>query len=128
MGNFTVPRVAQIATSVLAVAATLAAILLPSSVRMNITNAGSPKIETLTLLEIHPPTVLIPLAIPVFLTLIPLLIRSKRWRIASIGCVVLLAVFTVIASASVGWFYIPALLAGLIAVLYGTGRQARTSE
>lgn len=127
-GHFTVPRVAQIAAFVFVIAATLAAILLPSSVRMNITNAGSPKIETPTLLEIHPPTVLIPLAIPLILTLIPLLVREKRWRIVSIVCVVLLAVFTVIASASVGWYYMPALLAGLVAVLYSPRRQTRASE
>lgn len=127
-GHFTVPRVAQIAAFVFVIAATLAAILLPSSVRMNITNAGSPKIETPTLLEIHPPTVLIPLVIPLVLTLIPLLVREKGWRIVSIVCVVLLAVFTVIASASVGWFYIPALLAGLVAVLYRPMRQTRASE
>lgn len=126
-GGFTVPLVAQIAAFVFVIAATLAAILLPSSVRMNITNAGSPKIETPTLLEIHPPTVLIPLAIPLVLTLIPLLFRGKRWRIVSIVCVVLLALFTVIASASVGWFYIPAFLAGLVAVLYRLRGQTRTS-
>jgi hypothetical protein len=117
-GHFTVPRVAQIGAFVFVIAATLAAVLLPSNVRVNITEPGAPRIETPTLLEINPPTVLIPLAIPLVLTLIPLLVRAKRWRIISIVCVVLLAVFTVIASASVGWFYIPALLAGLVAVLY----------
>lgn len=65
---------------------------------------------------------MVPLLIPVALTGLPLLLRKRAKRYASLATIVALAIFIVIPSASRGWFYVPALAAA-IAVLV-----ARPSE
>nr|WP_172684766.1 hypothetical protein [Arthrobacter rhombi] len=87
-----------------------------------------PVTEHLTLLEETGPAIFVPLLIPVLLTGIPLLIRGKPWKGVSIAATVLLAIFTVIGSASIGWFYLPALLASAGALLVRpTARPATAS-
>jgi hypothetical protein len=116
--SWAVPRTAQVAALVFVIAATLAALLLPTGVSVTQISDGDKVVETPTLLQMNAPTILIPMAIPFVLTLIPLLTPPHRWRLISSACAGLLAVFVVIASASIGWLYAPALLAGLVAVLY----------
>ncbi|WP_125616998.1 HAAS signaling domain-containing protein [Specibacter cremeus] len=109
-------RALQIGAAALAVAATLAALLLPGVVRDTQINSGEHIVETLTLLQTHSAGILIPLAIPIVLTGLPLAVIGSRWRATSIACTILLAVFAVIASATVGWFYSPAFIVAIVAV------------
>ncbi|WP_426976958.1 hypothetical protein ACQCSU_19625 [Pseudarthrobacter sp. O4] len=60
---------------------------------------------------------MVPLLIPVALTGLPLLLRGRAQVYASVATTVALAIFTVIASASIGWFYVPALAAALASLL-----------
>jgi len=105
----------------LAAAGSAAALLLP--VMTQETVSGSPgtapehTVEQLTLLQTHPPTVLIPLAVPLLLTLVPLLMPRRAAWPAAVVCTILLCGFIVLAIASVGSFYLPALAAALTAVV-----------
>lgn len=58
-----------------------------------------------------------PLLIPTVLTALPLLIRGRARIKVSVAATVALAVFVVMGSASIGWFYIPALTAAVAAVV-----------
>jgi hypothetical protein len=62
--------------------------------------------------------VLVPLSVPVVLSALPLLARSPgtRRRLGLVGCV-LLVTFSVVASLSIGMFYLPAAAALLAAAL-----------
>lgn len=60
------------------------------------------------------PAIFGPLLIPVLLIALPLLIRGKSWRGASVAAKVPLAVFAVTGVASIGLFHLPALLEGSV--------------
>ena len=115
-------RVLQGVAFALTIAVALAVLLIPLvTSETYVEGPGIPDgpvvTEHLTLLEVTGPAIFVPLLIPVLLTGLPLLIRGKAWRGLSIAATVLLAVFTVIGSASIGWFYLPALLASAGALL-----------
>lgn len=111
-------RVAQGVAFILATAATLALLLSPTVMTATTGSEAGQTLEGRTLLQAQSATVLVPLAIPLILTVIPLLWPARAWRAVSLICIILLAGFVVIGSASVGWFYIPALIAGLIALFH----------
>lgn len=67
----------------------------------------------------------VPLLIPVALTALPLLARGRARTPVSVATTVVLIVFVVIGSASIGWFYIPALAAAVAAVVTSMGSHAR---
>lgn len=112
----TVPRGLQIGVLALVVAATLAALLLPAGISDTQLDSGDHIIVATTLLQSNSPIVLIPMTIPLLLAIVPLLARKRGWRAVSIASTALLGVFAVIASATLGWFYLPALLLAVVAV------------
>jgi hypothetical protein len=65
-----------------------------------------------TLIQINGPSVLIPVMFPVFLTLMPLLLRKQFVRII---VTVLIGAFVVLAGFSIGLLYLPAAIFMLIA-------------
>ena len=97
-------------------AATLAAVLLPAGVSELRSSSGEHIIETPTLLQKYSPLILIPLLIPIALAIVPLVFSGKTWRASSILCTAALGVFAIIASATLGWYYLPALIVAIIAV------------
>jgi DMSO reductase anchor subunit len=115
------PTVLQVAACLLAAAGSAAALLLPVMTQETVSNSPgtTPEhtVEQLTLLQTHPPTVLIPLAVPLLLTLVPLLMPRRAAWPAAVVCTILLFGFIVLAIASVGSFYLPALAAALTAVV-----------
>lgn len=123
----------QVAACLLALAAGAAALLLPTIVQETVSSSPGAEpertTESLTLLQTHPPTILIPLAVPPILTLVPLLVPRRAAWLAGIICSALLFGFTALAMASVGWFYLPALGAAVAAVvLRKTTRPARNPK
>jgi hypothetical protein len=125
-----VPTVLQVAACLLALAASAAALLLPTVEQETVSSSPGTEpertIESLTLLQTHPATILIPLAVPLVLTLVPLLVTRRAAWSAGIICSALLFGFIALAMASVGLFYLPALGAAVAAVvLRTTGRPAR---
>ncbi|TJY64046.1 hypothetical protein E4J89_19065 [Arthrobacter sp. CAU 1506] len=115
-------RVLQGVAFALTVTVALAALLYPLyTVESSSGGSGNPSspvvTEQLTLLAVNGPVLFVPLLIPVILTGLPLFIPGKPWRGLSIAVTILLAAFIWIGSASIGWFYVPALLASACALL-----------
>jgi hypothetical protein len=115
-------RVLQGVAFALAIAGALLMLLLPMyASETSSGGSGSPNgpvvTEQLTLLAVNGPAIFVPLLIPVLLTGLPLLVRGKPWRGLSVAATVLLAVFALIGLASIGLFYLPALLASAGALL-----------
>jgi hypothetical protein len=61
----------------------------------------------------------------VALTGLPLLFTGRARNGASIATTVALAIFTVVGSASIGWFYLPAAIVAFIA-LFSSSRKRET--
>ncbi|WP_456505852.1 hypothetical protein [Arthrobacter sp. UYCu723] len=109
--------VRQIIAFSLTIAVALVFLLVPVYSEVKLINGGPDQVTTSTLLETVGPSVLVPLLIPVALTGLPLVLRGRAQVYASVTTTVALAIFTVIASASIGWFYVPALAAALASLL-----------
>jgi hypothetical protein len=67
-------------------------------------------------------SIFVPLLIPVALTGVPLLTGHAR-NGAWIATTVALAIFSVVGSASIGWFYLPATIAAFIALFSSSGKR-----
>lgn len=115
-------RVLQGVAFALTIAVALAVLFLPTyASETSSAGSGSPDgpvvTEGLTALAVNGPAILVPLLIPVFLTGLPFLVRGKPWKGVSIAATVLLAAFAVLGLASIGLFYLPALVASTAALL-----------
>lgn len=73
------------------------------------TNDGLGFVEYSTLLRHVGPSISVPLLLPVTLTGLPLLLMGRSRKFASVGTTVALAIFIGLGSASIGWYYLPAL-------------------
>jgi hypothetical protein len=79
-------------------------------------SSGSPEVTTTrTLLEEEGSNVLLLLAVPVLLTLLPLYPKGVARRWVALVCTVVLAVGSLLALASIGLFYLPALVCAIAA-------------
>lgn len=115
-------RFFQVVAFALTIAAALVVLLVPGYVEMRLTNDGPTQVKTSTLLEVVGPSIFVPLLIPVVLTGLPLLLAGRGGNRVSIATTVALAIFTVIGSASIGWFYLPATVAAFTA-LFSSSRE-----
>lgn len=70
-----------------------------------------------TLLAIEGPTALIPLALPVLLALVPLLVSSRRRTIAAGTAGLLLGAFSLLGAMTIGFYYLPAALLLLLGAI-----------
>lgn len=69
------------------------------------------------MLETVGPAVFLPLLVPIVLTSLPLLVRGGARTIVSVATTASLAIFVVVGSGSIGWFYLPALAAAVAAAV-----------
>jgi DMSO/TMAO reductase YedYZ heme-binding membrane subunit len=109
----------QLSALAFAVLASLVLLVLPvySSSTTSSETGGVEVRNTSTLLETQGTGVLGILLVPIVLTLLPYLIRSPsrgRARL-TIACTVLLGIGTLLALASIGFFYLPALVCSVAA-------------
>jgi hypothetical protein len=112
-------RVAQLIAAVLALVAGVAALaFIPAYTAVTVqsgmdgtTQTQTQTVTTMTLLEANGWSALLAVGIPFLLTLVPLLTSGRAWRGTAIAGAVLLAAFVVLGSASVGWYFLPALAA-----------------
>ncbi|CAN7187018.1 hypothetical protein LJR078_000489 [Arthrobacter sp. LjRoot78] len=109
--------VRQIVAFSLTIAASLVLLLVPVYSTAIISNDGPDQVTASTLLEIVGPYVFVLLLIPVALTGLPLLVRGPARMPASVATTVALTIFTMLASATIGWFYVPALAAALASLM-----------
>lgn len=130
---WTARRVVQIVATAFALAAAFLAAFGPaySSVTETVDEAGQTTTQatSATLVEVNGAWVLIVLAVPVLLAAMPLGATGRWWQPLSIASAVLLIIVVVVGSLSIGWFYIPAMIAAIVAVFLPTrsgAARART--
>lgn len=109
----------------LAIAASLILLLVPMYTEVRLVAGGPKQASQSTLLGTVGPFILVLLLIPVALTGLPILLRGRARKIASVVTAGALAGFIVVGSASIGWFYVPALTAAVAALASSTGSPER---
>ncbi|MDO5287102.1 MAG: hypothetical protein Q4G45_09845 [Actinomycetia bacterium] len=111
-------RVWQLVGAGAALAAALAALLPPAYGEVT-TSADDLTVGVPSLLEHSGPAVVVAVVVPVLLAAAPLAVRGRAWRPVSVAALVLLAGFVVIGSATIGGYFVPALLAGVVGLVLG---------
>ena len=101
-------NIRQVLAVLFAIMASLVLLLVPMYTQVKLTSGGPEQVSHTTLVETVGPSIFVPLLIPVALTALPLLTRGRARTPVSVATTVVLVVFVVIGSASIGWFYIPA--------------------
>lgn len=101
----------------LAIGASLVLLLVPMYTEVKLSAGGPEHVGHPTVLETAGPSIFVPLLIPVALTALPLLVRGRARTPVSVATAVALVVFVVIGSASIGWFYVPSLVAAIAAIV-----------
>ena len=115
-GYWNAKRVAQLIAFVLATMAAIAVLFVPSYTTAISDSDGNETIGGSTVWEVNGPTFLLVMAIPIAITILPLLVRGPSWPAASVIAAVLIGLFAVIGSLSIGFYFIPAVAAELVAV------------
>jgi hypothetical protein len=115
-GYWNAKRVAQLIAFVLATVAAIAVLFIPSYTTATSDSDGSETIGSSTVWEVNGPIFLIVMAIPLAITILPLLVRGPSWPAVSVIAAVLIGLFAVIGSLSIGFYFIPAVAAELVAV------------
>ncbi|HET8615871.1 MAG TPA: hypothetical protein VFL94_10125 [Actinomycetales bacterium] len=105
----------QIAALALAALATLLLLVLPAYSSTSQSSDGPSVTTTTTLLEQQGPGVLGILAVPLVLMLVPLYVRGGARRWVSLACTALLFVGALLGLASIGMFYLPAVVCSIAA-------------
>ncbi|WP_426228408.1 hypothetical protein [Pseudarthrobacter sp. DSP2-3-2b1] len=107
----------QALAALLAAVASAAVLVVPLYTEVELSAGGPGQVRHLTLLETVGPAVFLPLLVPLVLTSLPLLVRGSARTIVSVTTTAALAIFVVIGSGSIGWFYVPALAAAVAAIV-----------
>lgn len=92
---------------------------------------GAEPTGTATLIEVNGSGVVILLALPVLFTAVITMVRGRRAVLVSALCTGLLAAFVLLGIASIGMFYLPALIVaavGVIARAIVTGSRSRAGS
>lgn len=125
-------RILQLIAASLAIAAALAVLFLPSYIEVTESSGGQESISSQTALEFVGPRILLVVAIPVALAALPLFARGRAWRPLSIASALMLTLFAVIGSLSVGWYFLPAMLVAIVAAFIPdrprTGQAVQTDR
>lgn len=116
-------RVRQIVAFSLTIATSLVLLLVPLYIEVKLIDGGPEQVSTSTLLETVGPSIFVPLLIPLALTGLPLLLSGRARDYGSVATTVALAIFIVIGSASIGWFYVPAMTAAVAALAVPSRRR-----
>ncbi|UZX02136.1 hypothetical protein F8G81_05515 [Arthrobacter sp. CDRTa11] len=121
-------RVRRIIALSLAAGASLVLLLFPVYSTMSLSNGAPDHVTASTMFDVMGPSILVPLLVPVVLAGLPLLVRRTAHALP-VATTIALGIFTVISSATIGWFYVPALAAAVAAVTappkpWGVGEQA----
>jgi hypothetical protein len=106
----------QVVALGLSLLASLVLLVVPAFGGTSASSDGAGEVtHTTTLLESEGPRVLMVLLLPVLLTLVPLLVRGRGRRSAALACTLLLAAGALFGLASIGAFYLPALIFAIAA-------------
>jgi hypothetical protein len=113
-----------------AIAAAVALLVVPTGSGQSVSEDGSgihtSDITHYTLLQGEGRSILLVLAVPIILTVIPLLISLRQRRTTTLISTSLLSVGVVLAVMSVGVFFVPAVVCALVAIARGEGSSRVT--
>ncbi|HET8927257.1 MAG TPA: hypothetical protein VFN24_05440 [Microbacterium sp.] len=109
-------RLVQVIALVLAVLGAWLMLVMPSYGTATTDSTGAETFATLSMLDAVGPAARGLAAVPVAIALLPLFGVGRAWQPLSIVASVLMGCFVLLGILSVGFFYVPALLAGLVAV------------
>ena len=115
-GYWDAKRVAQLIAFVFATVAGIAVLFVPSYATVTSDSGGNETIGSSTVWEVNGPISLIVIAIPIAVTILPLLVRGPSWPAVSVIAAVLIGLFAVIGSFTIGFYFIPAVAAEIVAV------------
>ncbi len=118
-------RVWQLVGAAAALAAGLVALLLPGYVLVMTGSDGEPAVSVLSLLEHGGLVAVGTVAVPVVLAASPLAVRGRAWWAVSVASVALLGVVVLLGSLTIGWFFLPALVADVVALVLARRAQSR---
>lgn len=110
-------RALQALGAVLTLLAVWALLFLPTYMTTSTDQFGNEVVGSATAWDVNGAWLLVVLAFPLLLAVLPLLVRGRAWYGVSLTCTVLLGVFVVLGSLSLGFFFLPGFIAMLIAVL-----------
>ena len=109
-------RLVQVIAVALAVLGGWLMLVLPSYGSAAMDSSGAETVATVTMLDAAGPAAVGLAAVPVAIALLPLFGVGRAWQPLSISASVLTGCFVLLGILSVGIFFVPALLAGLVAV------------
>lgn len=109
-------RILQLISVALAVGAAVAVANLPLYTQVTATSDGVEQVGSATVLDEAGLGYLAVLAIPVVAAVLPLPASGRAWQPLSILSAVLLAGWCILGALSIGWFFVPALAAAVVAV------------
>jgi hypothetical protein len=123
-GYWNAKRVAQLIAFVLATVAGIAVLFVPSYTIATSDSEGNETIGSSTAWEVNGPISLLIIAIPIAITILPLLVRGPTWPVVSVIAAALVGLFAVVGALTIGFYFIPAVAVELIAVFLPPRRAA----
>ena len=115
-----VKRLLQWIALVLGVAASALLAFLPVYSGVTSDSNGISIETSATLVQVNGPSVLILLAIPITISLVPLFTRGRAWQPLSIAAAILLGIVVFLGILSIGIFFMPAMIVEVIAACLPT--------
>ncbi|WP_344094646.1 hypothetical protein [Microbacterium deminutum] len=110
-----VKRWLQVAALVLVAAASTVLLLVPTYESATTSSNGTETVTTQSMLEVNGPWLLVVLAAPIVLAVLPVFARGRTWVVLSIVSATLLWVGVILGSLTIGIFFVPGAILALIA-------------
>ena len=120
-----VKRLLQWLALVLAAAASVFLAFLPVYSGVASDSNGNSAETSATLVQVNGPSVIVLLAIPIAISLLPLFTRGRAWQPLSIAAAVLLGLAVLLGSFSIGIFFVPAMIVEVVAACFPTRAASR---
>jgi hypothetical protein len=123
-----VKRLLQWLTLVLTVAASMLLAFLPVYSGATSDSNGTSTETSATLVQVNGPSVMVLLAIPIAISLLPLFARGRAWQPLSITAAILLGFAAFLGILSIGIFFVPAMIVEVAAAFLPTHATPRKAQ
>jgi heme/copper-type cytochrome/quinol oxidase subunit 2 len=117
VGRLSVKRALQVLSTVLAVVAGALVLFLPSYTVVRSDSAGNESTSTLSIWQYNGPIMLLVVAVPVVIALVPALVRGRWWPVVSLVSAGLLLGVAFLGAPTVGFAFLPAVVAAVVAAM-----------
>lgn len=110
-------RMLQVLALVLTVVTGVLVLFMPSYTVVTSDSSGASTTQTLSIWQYNGPLFALVVAIPVAIALVPVLVRGRWWPLVSIVSAGLLLGFAFLGAMSIGFAFLPAALAAVVAAM-----------